>query len=81
MVYRCSSYNSHLSSIRASGPVRTPGVADMVPWDIVAIPLDPTRPDEGRRDYLVSGIRHRINSDEGFVSVIETGGPPPSRGQ
>lgn len=62
-----------LRSQRANGKVTVVGFPEIYPNDTVVMPSSDRQPMGGSR-YGVMGVTHRINPDDGFVTIIEVQG-------
>jgi len=59
---------------QAEGTVTVTGLPEIDPFDGIRMPNTDNQP-MGGRAYGVYGIRHKINSSDGFITEIETSGP------
>jgi hypothetical protein len=59
---------------QAEGSITVTGLPEIDPFDGVRMPNDDKQP-MGGRAYGVYGVRHKINSNDGFITEIEVSGP------
>jgi len=59
---------------QAEGTVTVTGLPEIDPFDGIRMPKSENQP-MGGRAYGVYGVRHKINSGDGFITEIEVSGP------